>query len=67
MSQDVAPAVLRRVWLSVDEAQQVTGVSTREIYDALRTGDLVGTQRFKNAKWRVHVDDLDAWMRGAAA
>lgn len=67
MTQDVAPAVLRRVWLSVEEVSQVTGVSTREVYDALRVGDLVGTQRSRRKKWRIHESDMDKWMRGGAS
>lgn len=70
MAQDVADAaagtaVTDRVWLSVDEAHQRTGVSKTELYTALQTGDLVGTQRGKNHKWRIHVEDLDTWMRGS--
>lgn len=62
-----ASSVIARVWLTVDEARQRTGVSKTELYEALQTGDLAGTQRNKNAKWRVHIDDLDAWMRRGSA
>lgn len=54
---------IERVWLNVHEASQRTGVSKTELYAAARSGDLKGYQRSKNAKWRVHIDDLDAWMR----
>lgn len=64
MSQHIAPAITRRVWLSVEEARQYTGVSARELYAALQVGELVGTQRARRKKWRIHVDNLDAWMRG---
>lgn len=57
-------APLNRVWLTVEEASQVTGVSKTEIYEALRGRDMPGSQRGKNGKWRVHADDLDQWMRG---
>lgn len=63
---DTSP-VIARVWLTVDEARQRTGVSKTELYEALQVGDLVGTQRGKHAKWRVHVDDLDRWMRHPGA
>lgn len=56
-------SVLRRVWLTADEATQVTGVSRTEIYAALQSKELVGYQRTKNGKWRIHVDDSDRWMR----
>ena len=54
---------LQRVWLSVSEAEQVTGISRKELYEALQSGDLPGTQRVRNGKWRVHVDSLNSWMR----
>lgn len=63
-SQGSPTSPIQRVWLTVDEARQRTGVSKTELYEALQTRELVGTQRSKNAKWRIHIDDLDKWMRG---
>lgn len=60
----VPAAVIRRVWFTVTEAEQYTGVSRKELYTALQVGELRGRQRRRNAKWRVHLDDLDRWMRG---
>lgn len=55
-----------RVWLNIDEASQRTGVCKTELYEAAGSRELIGYQRTKNAKWRFHIDDLDAWMRGAS-
>lgn len=58
------PAVtIERAWLTVDEVEQYTGVSKTEVYIALQTAELPGSQRAKGGKWRIHRDDLDAWMR----
>ena len=63
MTTAAAPELARK-WLSVEEAAFVTGVSSTELYEALRSHELPGSQRRKNTKWRIHVDDLDTWMRG---
>lgn len=55
------------VWLTVDQASQRCGVSKPALYRAAQAGELVGYQRGKGGTWRVHVDDLDAWMRGLPA
>jgi excisionase family DNA binding protein len=57
---------VERVWLTIDEASQRCGVSKPTLYAAARDGELRGYQRGKGGTWRVHVDDLDAWMRGAS-
>jgi excisionase family DNA binding protein len=51
------------MWLSTLEAVQYTGCSRTEVYEALQTGELVGSQKGKRGKWRIHVTDLDRWMR----
>lgn len=56
---------LRRKWLTVEEAHAHTGCGRTEIYAALQSGELPGSQRSKRGRWRVHLDDLDKWMRGA--
>lgn len=59
------------VWLSPKQAAARVGRHERTIRDALhewvRTrgkSGLCGSQRAANCSWRIHVDDLDAWMRG---
>jgi excisionase family DNA binding protein len=54
---------IQRVWLTVDEARALSGVSRTELYIALQTNELPGTQRAKRGKWRIHRSDLDVWMR----
>jgi len=60
-----APAI-RREWLTVAEAEAMTGIGRKELYEALQAGELPGNQRVRNGKWRVHVDDVRNWMRGQA-
>ena len=57
------PRILERVWLTVDEASQRTGIGKTDIYEALRSRKLPGSQNGKGGSWRVHMDDLDQWMR----
>jgi excisionase family DNA binding protein len=54
---------IARVWLNVDEASQRTGVSKTELYEVIKKGELKAYRRKENAKWRIHIDDVDAWMR----
>jgi excisionase family DNA binding protein len=59
-------ASVEKVWFTVEEASVRTGVGRTEIYEALQVGELTGFQRHgKKSRWRIHVEDLDAWMRGA--
>lgn len=53
-----------RIWHSVKTATTYSGYSARTILDALRDGSLKGAQRTEGGTWRIHVDDLDAWLRG---
>ncbi len=55
--------VITRQWLTVDEVRQMSGEGRTRVYEALQTGELVGTQRSARGKWRIHVDAVDAWMR----
>lgn len=53
-------------WLTVDEARAYARCGKRQMYHALHTGELVGTQRKRpQGTWRIHRDDLDAWLRGS--
>ncbi len=52
-------------WLTVPEAAKYARCGTKRIYDACRTGDLVATQQTApHGTWRIHVDDLDNYLRG---
>jgi excisionase family DNA binding protein len=53
-----------RVWLTIEEASQRTGVSKTVLYGVVRAGVLPGyRQPGEKSTWRVHVDELDHWMR----
>jgi excisionase family DNA binding protein len=53
-----------RIWLTIGEASQRTGVSKTVLYRVVRDGELPGyRQPGEKSTWRVHVDELDAWMR----
>lgn len=51
-------------WLLVPEVMTYARASRREVLDALKDGSLRGTQKSRGGKWRVHRDDVDAWLRG---
>jgi excisionase family DNA binding protein len=53
---------LGRVWLTPAEVQTITGVGRTEIYAALQTRELRGSQRGKNGRWRVHPDAVTEWI-----
>ena len=53
-----------RVWHSPASAAVYADASVDTIGDALRSGDLLGYQRVAGGKWRIHVTDLDAWIKG---
>ncbi|WP_082921105.1 helix-turn-helix domain-containing protein [Rhodococcus sp. HS-D2] len=53
-------------WLTVPEAANYARCGTKRIYDACRTGELVATQQtVPHGTWRIHVEDLDNYLRGA--
>lgn len=54
-------------WLTVAQARVYTGRGRRTILNALADESLVGHRTGERARWHIHVDDLDAWMRGERA
>lgn len=56
-----------RIWFNTDQAAEYTGYHPTTVRGALQSGELSGTQRKKNGRWRMHRDQLDAWLRGEAA
>lgn len=59
-------STVEKVWFSVEEAAIRTGIGRTDIYLALQAGELRGYQRHgRKSRWRINVEDLDAWMRGA--
>jgi excisionase family DNA binding protein len=53
-----------RIWHTTNTAAAYADLHRQTIADALRSGELVGAQRTDGGHWRIHVDDLDAWLRG---
>lgn len=51
-------------WLTVPEAAKRARRNRHTILDALACEELRGHRRGDRGRWRVHVDDLDAWVRG---
>lgn len=54
-------------WLTVPEAAAYARRDRHTILDALGDHTLRGHRRGDRGRWRIHVDDLDAWIRGAIA
>ncbi|WP_103348974.1 helix-turn-helix domain-containing protein [Amycolatopsis sp. CA-128772] len=51
-------------WLTADQAAVRAGRHVVRVRGALAAGELHGHQRTKKGRWRVHVDAVDAWVRG---
>jgi excisionase family DNA binding protein len=51
-------------WMVVAEVEAYARASKRDVIEALNDGSLRGSQRKAGGKWRVHRDDVDAWLRG---
>lgn len=54
-------------WHTVDESAAYAKRHPMTVYNALQAGELKGHQSKKGAKWLIHIDDLDAWIRGEIA
>lgn len=54
-------------WLSPTQAAEHTACSRETIGAALRSGELRGYQRTAGGRWRIAIEDLDAWVRGETA
>jgi excisionase family DNA binding protein len=51
-------------YLTVQQAAEATGYSTKWIYNGVRSGELHGSQRSKTSKWLIRRECLDAWVAG---
>lgn len=52
-------------WRTPEEVAVIARRKTSTINKALRAGELRGRQPGgKGGKWLVHIDDVDAWIRG---
>lgn len=54
-------------WFTQEEAAAHARSNYDTVGDALRSGELRGYQAGKGGKWRIHRDDIDAWIRGEIA
>jgi excisionase family DNA binding protein len=54
-------------WFTVTETAAGARVREDTVGDALRSGDLRGYQTGPNDRWRIHVNDIDAWIKGDVA
>jgi excisionase family DNA binding protein len=51
-----------RMFFGVDEAAFVSGISQRQLFRALKSGELRAA--WASGRWRIHRDDLEAFGRG---
>lgn len=56
-----------RIWHSTATAASYADCHPETVLAALRAGELRGSQRKPNGRWRIHRDDLDRWLRGEQA
>lgn len=54
-------------WFTREEAAGYAKASIDALGDALRSEELRGYQTGKRGRWRIHREDLDAWIRGEKA
>lgn len=54
-------------WMTVPEVAAYARSSRTEVLEALTDESLRGSQVKPGGKWRVHRDDVDAWLRGLPA
>lgn len=58
----VAPA--QAPFLTVPEAADVARCHIETVREALRAGDLHGTQRVKGGTWKIRPECVNAWVEG---
>ena len=49
-------------WILVAEVQDYARIGQRELLAALADGSLRGHQNKPGGRWRIHRDDVDAWV-----
>ena len=54
-------------WMTVPEVAAYARMGRTEILTALNDESLRGHQTKPGGKWRVHVEDVDAYLRGEVA
>ena len=56
-----------RAWMSTEQAAEYAGMHPETVRRACETGDLTAYQMRRGGRWRIHPDDVDTWIRRAAA
>lgn len=51
-------------WFGTTDGGKYASRHAKTLLKALRRGELRGFQSKANGTWRIHRDDLDAWLRG---
>lgn len=51
-------------WLTPRQVADASQHHVQTIFTELRAGRLRGTQPKRRGHWRIHRDDVTAWMRG---
>lgn len=75
---EAAQTLASSPWKTQAEAAEYAKCGVRTINEALRKGELVGHQSKPGGRtetgrprrggtWRIHIEDLDAWIRGEDA
>ncbi len=53
-----------RLWFTTRQAGAYATYSPTTVLRACESGELKAYQKSPGSRWRIHRDDLDAWMRG---
>lgn len=53
-----------RTWFNTTQAGERADMHPTTVLKKLESGVLHGRQRTPRGRWRIHVDCLDAWIRG---
>jgi excisionase family DNA binding protein len=61
--RQATPVPVDSPWLTTREAADYSRFNVSHINRSLRAGDLLGYQATRTGKWKIHRDDLDAWIR----
>lgn len=51
-------------WLTPEQVADISQHHVQTVYEDLRAGRLRGTQPKRRGHWRVHRDNVTAWMNG---
>ncbi|WP_408641765.1 helix-turn-helix domain-containing protein [Saccharopolyspora oryzae] len=61
MSEEVP---IHSPWMTVSQVAAYASRSTKTVLRALQARQLAGSQPVRRGHWRIHRDDVDAWIRG---